>query len=153
MKLGELFGIVTYSTGELTPELLAAAGVPPYAPIEGVDPAGTFGRTIRHGAAELDVAAMAADVVAAARRLVGAHRDVGAIVLECANMPPCSGLPGHKLPLGCAGRMNNRHFMGRSHRVSYNRCLTLSLYEFTGPATTPASTSLSVASDTGSIAI
>jgi Asp/Glu/hydantoin racemase len=31
---------------------------------------------------------MAADVAGAARRLVGAHRDVGAIVLECANMPP-----------------------------------------------------------------
>ena len=29
-----------------------------------------------------------ADVAGAARRLVGAHRDVGAIVLECANMPP-----------------------------------------------------------------
>jgi len=85
---GRRLGIVTYSAADLTPELLAAAGVPPYAPIEGVDPAGTFGRTIRHGAAELDRAAMAADVVAAARRLLAEHRDVGAIVLECANMPP-----------------------------------------------------------------
>jgi len=85
---GQRVGIVTYSAADLTPELLAAAGVPAYSPVEGVDPAGTFFRTIRHGAAELDKAAMAADVVAAARRLVGAHRDVGAIVLECANMPP-----------------------------------------------------------------
>jgi len=85
---GQRVGIVTYSAADLTPELLAAAGVPAYSPVEGVDPAGTFFRTIRHGAAELDEAAMAADVVAAARRLVGAHRDVGAIVLECANMPP-----------------------------------------------------------------
>jgi Asp/Glu/hydantoin racemase len=28
------------------------------------------------------------DTVAAARRLIGAHHDVGAVVLECANMPP-----------------------------------------------------------------
>ena len=45
---------------------------------------------------------MAADVVAAARRLVEGYRDVGAVVLECANMPPYSnavrdatGLPVH----------------------------------------------------------
>ena len=31
---------------------------------------------------------MAADVIAAAERLVRRHRDVGALVLECANMPP-----------------------------------------------------------------
>jgi Asp/Glu/hydantoin racemase len=85
---GQRVGIVTYSGADLTPELLAAAGVPPYSPVEGVDPVGTFARTIRHGAAKLDVDAMAADVVAAARRLVAEHRDVGAIVLECANMPP-----------------------------------------------------------------
>lgn len=31
---------------------------------------------------------MSLDVVAAARRLAAEHRDLGAIVLECANMPP-----------------------------------------------------------------
>lgn len=81
-------GIVTYSAAALSPAVLAAAGADPYTPIEGVDPQGYFGRTIRHGAARLDRALMAADVVAAARRLVGAHHDLGAIVLECANMPP-----------------------------------------------------------------
>jgi hypothetical protein len=85
---GGRVGIVTYSAADLTPQLLAAAGVPAWSPVEGVDPVGTFGRTIRHGAAHLDIDEMAADVAAAARRLVGAHRDVGAIVLECANMPP-----------------------------------------------------------------
>ena len=88
---GRRVGIVTYSAADVTPETLAAAGLPAWTPVEGVDPAGTFGRTIRHGAAALDVQAMAADVAAAARRLVGSHRDVGAIVLECANMPPYRG--------------------------------------------------------------
>lgn len=85
---GERIGIVTYSAADLTPALMAAAGVPAGSPVEGVDPEGTFGRTIRHGTARLDAGAMAEDVAAAATRLVGAHRDLGAIVLECANMPP-----------------------------------------------------------------
>lgn len=85
---GRRVGIVTYSAVDVTPELLAAVGLPAWTPVEGVDPVGTFGRTIRHGTAKLDVEAMATDVAGAARRLVGAHRDVGAIVLECANMPP-----------------------------------------------------------------
>lgn len=85
---GRRVGIVTYSAGDLTLDALQAAGVDPRTPIEGVDPAGHFAQTIRHGARELDRRQMAEDVCAAARRLVGTHRDVGALVLECANMPP-----------------------------------------------------------------
>ncbi|MFO1282738.1 MAG: aspartate/glutamate racemase family protein [Burkholderiales bacterium] len=85
---GRRVGVVTYSAADLTVEILEAAGVPADSPIEGVDPGGVFARTIRHGSPGLDEPAMAADVAAAARRLVDAHRDVGAIVLECANMPP-----------------------------------------------------------------
>lgn len=85
---GRHVGIVTYSAASLTPEVLAAAGVNPYAPTEGVDPGGYFADAIRNGAATIDTARMAVDVVAAARRLVGAHPHVGALVLECANMPP-----------------------------------------------------------------
>lgn len=81
-------GVVTYSAAALSPRVLEAAGADPFTPIEGVDPAGHFGRTIRNGAVHLDPARMSADVVAAARRLVSAHADLGAIVLECANMPP-----------------------------------------------------------------
>lgn len=85
---GRRVGVVTYSAADLTPAVLAAAGLPATTPVGGVDPDGVFARTIRHGAAALDREAMAADVGAAARRLVAAHRDLGAIVLECANMPP-----------------------------------------------------------------
>jgi hypothetical protein len=81
-------GIVTYSAAALSPKILDAAGADAFTPIEGVDPSGYFGRTIRHGTAHLDAAHMAQDVVDAARRLVSAHKDLGAIVLECANMPP-----------------------------------------------------------------
>jgi len=85
---GRHAGIVTYSAAALAPDVLAAAGVNPYAPIEGVTPGGYFADAIRNGAVEADQARMAEDVVAAARRLVGAHPKVGALVLECANMPP-----------------------------------------------------------------
>ncbi|MEP7276111.1 MAG: aspartate/glutamate racemase family protein [Betaproteobacteria bacterium] len=85
---GRVVGIVTYSVGDLTPDVLDGAGVDRATPVAGVDPAGAFAHTIREGAATLDTALMSADTVAAARALVGANRDVGAIVLECANMPP-----------------------------------------------------------------
>lgn len=81
-------GVVTYSATDLTPETLAAAGARPDTPVAGVAPNGYFARTIREGGATLDRARMSADVVAAARTLIDAHRGVGAIVLECANMPP-----------------------------------------------------------------
>ena len=84
-------GIVTYSVRELDAEALHAAGAAPDTPIEGVPEDSYFATTIREGASVLDRARMEHDTVAAARRLVAAHADVGAIVLECANMPPYRG--------------------------------------------------------------
>lgn len=85
---GRRVGIVTYSAADLAPDVLIAAGVDPATPVAGVAPDGCFARTIREGASILDTRGMAADTVAAARELVAAHPGVGAIVLECANMPP-----------------------------------------------------------------
>jgi len=85
---GERLGIVTYSAADLDDETLSIACVPAGTPAEGVAPGGVFARTIRFGAPAIDAGAMAADVAAAARALVGWHPDVGALLLECANMPP-----------------------------------------------------------------
>jgi len=97
---GSQMGIVTYSATELDGGLLAAVGALPLTPVEAVDPDGYFARVIRHGAATLDRGRMAQDVVDAARRLKSRQPELGAIVLECANMPPyraavaaASGLP------------------------------------------------------------
>jgi hypothetical protein len=81
-------GVVTYSATDLTPAALGAAGAEPSTPVAGVDPDGYFANTIRHGTDILDRDRMANDVVAAARRLASSHDNLGAIVLECANMPP-----------------------------------------------------------------
>jgi len=85
---GRRVGIVTYSAADLTPEVLAGAGADPATPVAGVDPHGAFAQTIREDRATLDAAAMAADTVAAGRALLAAHERIGAVVLECANMPP-----------------------------------------------------------------
>jgi hypothetical protein len=81
-------GVVTYSAADLTPATMDAAGAESSTPIAGVDPDGYFTHAIRYGIDVLDRNRMADDVVAAALRLAAGHENLGAIVLECANMPP-----------------------------------------------------------------
>jgi hypothetical protein len=88
LRAGSRVGVVTYSARDLDAETLHAAGAPVDTPIAGVPEDGYFATTIRHGATVLDRDRMQEDTVSAAVRLVDAHPDVGAIVLECANMPP-----------------------------------------------------------------
>ena len=88
LPAGKRVGVVTYSEHDLDGDALDAANAPRDTPVVGVDERSYFARTIRHGAATLDRNRMEADTVAAARRLVATHADIGAIVLECANMPP-----------------------------------------------------------------
>ena len=89
---GRAVGVLTIDAGALRPAHYAGAGITPDVPVVVVglerEGAGTFARSILQDALELDVAAARAEHQAAARRLVTAHPEVGAIVLECANMPP-----------------------------------------------------------------
>jgi hypothetical protein len=88
LPAGRVVGIVTYSALDLDRDTLAAAGIRADVHVEGVAPDSYFGRTIRDGTAELDRTRMEQDVVAVARRLIESDPRVGALVLECANMPP-----------------------------------------------------------------
>ena len=81
-------GVLTVSAASLTADHLAAAGADPLTPVEGLPPDGEFARVFLGNAETLDEAAAEAEMIAAARRLVTRHQGVGAIVLECANMPP-----------------------------------------------------------------
>lgn len=85
---GRKAGILTISGSTLTDEHLAAAGVPAGTPIETTEGGEEFTEAILGDAANLDVAAAERDNVAAARRLVERHPEIGAIVLECTNMTP-----------------------------------------------------------------
>jgi Asp/Glu/hydantoin racemase len=66
-------------------EIAAAVQVP----VAGAEGGREFLRVlIRAEATDLDVALAEADILDAGRALVAAHPEVGAVVLECTNMPP-----------------------------------------------------------------
>jgi Asp/Glu/hydantoin racemase len=83
-------GIMTVDAPSLTPEHLAGAGIAADVPIAiaGMETEKEFTRVLLDDELVLDVAAARAEHIRVARRLVAEHRDIGAIVLECTNMPP-----------------------------------------------------------------
>ena len=85
---GRRVGVVTVEAGSLTPRHLECAGARPDTPVEGTEGGAEFTRVLLGDELELDVDRACEDVIAAARRLVERNRDIGAIVLECTNMPP-----------------------------------------------------------------
>lgn len=85
---GKRAGILTISGSTLTPVHLSAAGVPADTPVGSTEGGREFTRAILGNELELDTAAAEADNVDAAKALVAAHPDIGALVLECTNMGP-----------------------------------------------------------------
>ena len=86
---GKRVGLVTVSASTLTPQHLAAVGVPADTPVTGTENGREFFRVlIKAEKEEMDIDLAEQDVVEAAQRLVAEHPEVGAIVLECTNMPP-----------------------------------------------------------------
>jgi hypothetical protein len=86
---GRRVGVLTVSRAALTPAHLEAAQVPPETPIGGVEEGRELHRVLVRGEATgLDVALAEREMLEAGRALVAAHPEIGAIVLECTNMPP-----------------------------------------------------------------
>lgn len=86
---GKRVGIVTVSASTLTPAHLSGVGVPLDTPIAGTEGGCEFFRVlIRAEKDDMDIGLAEVDVVAAGRDLVARHPEIGAIVLECTNMPP-----------------------------------------------------------------
>ena len=84
-----LIHIFTVSAGSLTPRHLEAAGVPLDTPVAGTETGREFFRVLIKGEKQdLDVGLAAQDILDAGRALVARHAEIGAIVLECTNMPP-----------------------------------------------------------------
>lgn len=81
---GAVAAVLTVSAEDLTPQHLEAARVPAGTPVIGTT--GAFRRTFLGDADDVDVEACRADMIEAARQ-AAAQANVGAIVLECANMP------------------------------------------------------------------
>jgi hypothetical protein len=86
---GRRVGVVTVSAGSLTPRHLEAAGVPLDTPVIGTEGGREFFRVlVKAEKDDMDVDLARRDILDAGRTLIGRHPDIGAIVLECTNMPP-----------------------------------------------------------------
>lgn len=80
--------ILTISQSSLSAEHLHAAGIAQELPIGAPDPNGVFCKAILGNKSNLDAAAARSEVVSAAMALVTENKHIGAIILECTNMPP-----------------------------------------------------------------
>ncbi len=86
---GKRVGVITVSGASLTPRHLEAAGAPADTPFVGTEDGEEFFRVlILAEKRDMDVGLAARDILNAGRRLMASHPDIGAIVLECTNMPP-----------------------------------------------------------------
>jgi Asp/Glu/hydantoin racemase len=86
---GKRVGVITVSGQSLTPRHLEAVGAPVDTPFVGTEDGQEFFRVLILGEKDdLDVARSEGDILEAGRRLLNRHPDIGAIVLECTNMPP-----------------------------------------------------------------
>lgn len=104
LPAGKRVGVLTVSAETLTAGHLTAAGADPETPVVGTEGGQEFSRVLLNDEDSLDVDLARADNVAAARRLVESHPEVGAIVLECTNMVPfaadiaaATGRPVHSI--------------------------------------------------------
>ncbi len=86
---GKRVGLVTVSSSTLTAAHLEAAGVPLDVPMTGTENGREFFRVlVKAEKDDLDIALAEQDILDAGKALVERHPEVGAIVLECTNMPP-----------------------------------------------------------------
>ncbi len=85
---GKRAGILTISASTLGQEHLVMAGCRPDTPIGGTREDGEFSKVILNDLLELDVDRARQENIDAAKSLVNAHPQLGAIVLECTNMVP-----------------------------------------------------------------
>ncbi|MCS6854703.1 MAG: aspartate/glutamate racemase family protein [Elioraea sp.] len=86
---GRRVGVITICAATLTEAHLLAAGCPADTPVVGVETGRELFRVLIKGEAEeLDLGLALEDLLEAGRTLLRRHPEVGAVVLECTNMPP-----------------------------------------------------------------
>ncbi|MGF1593121.1 MAG: aspartate/glutamate racemase family protein, partial [Kiloniellaceae bacterium] len=85
---GRRVGVLTFDSRRLSAAHLTAAGAPSDTAVAGLEQGGELHRVIAGDLPHLDTARAEADVLAAGRVLKAAHPELGAVVLECTNLPP-----------------------------------------------------------------
>ncbi len=90
LPTGKAVGVLTVDASSLGPAHLDGAGITPDLPVvvTGLETEKEFTRVLLDDSLELDVEVARREHVTVARRLVSDHPEIGAIVLECTNMPP-----------------------------------------------------------------
>ncbi|MGY2050550.1 aspartate/glutamate racemase family protein [Methylobacterium sp. JK268] len=81
--------VITYDAAALTPAHFSEVGADPETPVVGLPADGRLHGVIERGE-PYDRAALRQEVLEAADRLVSGRDDIGAIVMECTNLPPFS---------------------------------------------------------------
>ena len=87
---GKAVGIMTVDASSLRPDHFTGAGITKDVPtvIAGMETEKEFTRVLIDNQLELDVEIARQEHLMVSRRMVEAHPEIGAIVLECTNMPP-----------------------------------------------------------------
>jgi hypothetical protein len=89
IRADQKVGIITARRQSLTPAHLAGVGIQDYPlAICGMEDAQEFSSVFIDGKTSLDEIKCRSEMQAAADRLLRRHPEVGAVVLECTNMPP-----------------------------------------------------------------
>ncbi len=99
LPAGKRAGVITFDAERLTPAHLAAAGAPADTPVAGIEGGNELHRVILNDLGHLDDRQAEADILAAGEALRRLAPDLGAVVLECANMPPYAAALAHHLDL------------------------------------------------------
>jgi Asp/Glu/hydantoin racemase len=87
---GKRVGVLTANKAALTPDHFHSVGVATDLPVVGMPPNGVFRFNNSTGQPVVDRAAQEAEVLGMAEDLLTNNENIGAIVLECTNLPPYS---------------------------------------------------------------
>jgi hypothetical protein len=109
-------GILTFQAEKLTAKHLAAVDVDPATPVEGLLPGSHFHEVYSNIGAQSDPERLEQEVLEAAKRLLARHPEVGALVLECTNMPLHSAALHRLTGLPVYDIVGLIEFLGRSLR-------------------------------------
>jgi Asp/Glu/hydantoin racemase len=96
---GKRVGVLTVSGNTLSRDHLITAGALEDTPFVGTENGTEFFRVLIGDEERLDVTAAARDILEAGAALIARYPEVGAIVLECTNMPPYAALLSERLDL------------------------------------------------------
>ena len=90
LPAGRAVGVLTVNASPLNPEHMAGAGISPEIRmvVAGLETEKEFTRVMLDDQLTLDVEAARQEHLTVTRRMLDAHPEIGAIVLECTNMPP-----------------------------------------------------------------